>query len=294
MYSQKLVRPKWSLTKLVTISTFLGVGSYTFGFNQKLTAHFRFARSLENPAGFNQALRNVNARIGGPEHFPYGVPERRGEYMGVALGPGVAALSKNPSANKLALETTGPGEDWALSQPQEEQDQNQSKSSYVITTSLASFLLAPASTNVMCTARTPLCSDPPCFASYECINSHTNAGLVAQRTIQPSVQRPPNKWDEIRAANNKAGSLSSWDLIRQNHERNKISSLSSSQPSIRSRHPTGGPTGADGVHDRDGSPASFDSPTALDKNEKQWDSRALDEAQFEAVLEAERRRTSQA
>jgi len=32
---------------------------------------------------------------------------------------------------------------------------------------------------------------------------------------------------------------------------------------------------------------------AIDKNDKQWDNRAFDEAQFSAILEAERRRASQ-
>ena len=44
--------------------------------------------------------------------------------------------------------------------------------------------------------------------------------------------------------------------------------------------------------DTDGSPDS-DSSIAIDKNDKQWDNRAFDEAQFNAVLEAERRRASQ-
>ena len=138
----------------MAISTFLGAGSYTFGFNQKLTAHSRFARSLENPAGFNRALRNINTRLGGPEDFPYGVPERREESMGVALGPGVTALSKNSNANKSPFETTEPEEDWALSQSQEEPDQNQSKFSYVITAFLVSFPSLPAPTNATHTVNT--------------------------------------------------------------------------------------------------------------------------------------------
>lgn len=116
----------------MAISAFLGCGSYTFGFNQKLAAHARFARSLENPAGFNRALRNINARIGGPEHFPYGVPEQREERVAIALGPGIAALSKNPTAGGSPPETMDPGEGWAVSPSQEEPDQSQSKPLYVI------------------------------------------------------------------------------------------------------------------------------------------------------------------
>lgn len=111
----------------MVISTFLGFSSYTLGFNQKLSAHFKFARSLENPVGFNQALRNINARLGGPERFPYGVPERREELMGVVLGPGVVALPKDP--NVSSRDTMEPREGWAVSSSSEELlDQNQSTS----------------------------------------------------------------------------------------------------------------------------------------------------------------------
>lgn len=75
--------------------------------------------------GFNRALRNINARLGGPENFSFGVPERREELMAVVLGPGVKALSKGSDVNKSPLET---GEDWAISPSQEESDQNQSES----------------------------------------------------------------------------------------------------------------------------------------------------------------------
>ena len=117
----------------MAISTFLGIGSYTFGFNQKLTAHFKFARSLEDPAGFNRALRNVNFRLGGPERFPYGVPERQEELMGIVPGP-IATLSKGSDVSGPPLETTEPGERWAGEATQgSESDQNQSKFPYVIT-----------------------------------------------------------------------------------------------------------------------------------------------------------------
>ena len=112
----------------MTISTFLGFSSYTIGFNQKLSSHFKFARSLENPTGFNQALRNVNARLGGPENFPYGVPERREELMSVVLGPGVAALPRDPNVSRKTHDTTQPGEDWAVSSSTEELDQSQGTS----------------------------------------------------------------------------------------------------------------------------------------------------------------------
>ena len=268
----------------MTISTFLGFGSYTLGFNQKLSAHFRFARTLEDPAGFNRALRNINARLGGPEHFPYGVPERQ-ELMGFAFGP-VTAISKVHSANGETPETTEPGGDWAASPVQDEPDQSQGKSHYVIA---AIFISRRRRLRML---RVPN-SSPQFDPLYSALPEHTRshyAWLLARQTSQPSVPIPPGKWDEIRAANNKGGSASSWDLIRQNHERNQIVSPSSSQSPNHSQNLTGGANGTNGSYND--SP-DLDSTIAIDKNDKQWDNRAFDEAQFNAVLEAERRRASQ-
>ncbi|KAG6897344.1 hypothetical protein C0992_002270 [Termitomyces sp. T32_za158] len=38
---------------------------------------------------------------------------------------------------------------------------------------------------------------------------------------------PPSKWDQIRAANVRPSTNSSWDALRQNHERTSVSSVSS-------------------------------------------------------------------
>ena len=65
------------------------------------------------------------------------------------------------------------------------------------------------------------------------------------------------------------------------------------QSPTRSRYPIGGATGSDGSHEPDDSP-NLNPSNPIDKNDKQWDTRAPDEAQFEAVLEAERRRASRA
>lgn len=49
---------------------------FAYGFKQKLDAHRKFARALENPAGFNRALQGVNLRLGGTAPWNYGVPVR--------------------------------------------------------------------------------------------------------------------------------------------------------------------------------------------------------------------------
>lgn len=152
---------------------------------------------------------------------------------------------------------------------------------------------SPASTNATNTNWLYLRFNPVYFTSREYIRSYSACWPTARPTDQPSVQRPPSKWDEIRAVNNKGGTLSSWDLIRQSHERNKMSPPSSSQPSTHSSNPVGGAAREGGIHGSHDSPG-LDSSIAIDEDGKKWGKRALDEAQFEAVLEAERRRASKA
>lgn len=78
----------------------------------------------------------------------------------------------------------------------------------------------------------------------------------------PQVARPKNRWEEIRAANARsAGYVSSWDAIRQRYERNRMPSSTSSQSN--------------------GPPSSA------------TDDRAAEQAKFDAILEAERRRGSE-
>jgi len=163
VYSQRFARPKWRLPKLVAISTFLGFGSYTFGFSQKLSAHFRFARTLEDPTGFNRALRNVNTRLGGPEHFPYGVPERQEETMGFAIGPPAA---NDSHINGSALESSEPREDWAVP-PVQDQNQGGSSTSFLRS---AHFCFPPA-------PQKTLHFDLLYLISPERIQSHPNIGL---------------------------------------------------------------------------------------------------------------------
>src|SRR6267154_1198845 len=46
----------------------------------------------------------------------------------------------------------------------------------------------------------------------------------------PQVAQPKNRWEEIRAASARSsGYVSSWDTIRQLHERNRMPSSTSSQ-----------------------------------------------------------------
>lgn len=75
----------------------------------------------------------------------------------------------------------------------------------------------------------------------------------------PQATQPKNRWEEIRAANARsAGYVSSWDTIRQRHERNRLP------------YPTSSP--------------SNDTPSSG------MDDRTVEQAKFDAMLEAERRK----
>jgi len=80
---------------------------------------------------------------------------------------------------------------------------------------------------------------------------------VATRTLPGDTPtspptKPPSKWDQIRAANTRGASNSSWDALRQNHER-----------------------------------ARMDNPNEDPKNPG-GDDRAAEQAKFDALLEKER------
>jgi hypothetical protein len=75
----------------------------------------------------------------------------------------------------------------------------------------------------------------------------------------PQAAQPKNRWEEIRAANARSvGYVSSWDAIRQRHERSRLPN-STSSPS--------------------NDPPSYG-----------MDDRTAEQAKFDAILEAERRR----
>jgi len=70
--------------------------------------------------------------------------------------------------------------------------------------------------------------------------------------------KSPTRWDQIRSANSRKSSNSSWDVIRQNHERTRILHSSSNDGQTEG-----------GVDERN-------------------DDRAAEQARFNAMLEKER------
>jgi len=171
---------------------------FAYGFKQKLDAHRKFARALENPAGFNRALQGVNLRLGGTTPWNYGVPVRE-------------------DLLDDSTPRTTPDSEF-----QEERDRS-------------------SNTGLWDTSSTPSSSPIP-----------------TRPTSQPQASTNNSRWEQIRGGSN-GGPVSSWDTIRQNHERSRIQGDSRS-----------------------------DAPSLAQPEET---TRTADEARFELMLEAERRRS---
>jgi len=212
IFGSRFAKPRWKAIRLTAVGSMASVGGFAIGFQQTLDAHFRFIRSLENPAGFNRALQNINIRLGGSTPWNYGVPTKEDAFLismdEAKSSPRTEYKSQEPQDNEINM--------WDSS-------------------------LVPAASS---------------GSTSKVASSHSQA-----------VPSPSGRWDQIRAANNKKGPVSSWDVIRQNHERNHINASGDSQSQDS---------------DHDGS--AFEA--------KEDTTRALDEVQFDTMLETERRRTS--
>ncbi|KAG6888677.1 hypothetical protein C0995_006667 [Termitomyces sp. Mi166 len=60
----------------------------------------------------------------------------------------------------------------------------------------------------------------------------TSPTLSSIPDIQKPSINPPSKWDQIRAANARPSTNSSWDALRQSHERTRVPSMTSAPDSI--------------------------------------------------------------
>ncbi|KAG1761920.1 hypothetical protein EDD22DRAFT_894044 [Suillus occidentalis] len=171
----------------------LGYGYFRIVFGQvrQALAHRQFAEALENPAGFMEALHNVDSRLGGNGQLGFTLVRLRND---------AARLDNPPTSQEHGPEMVSE-ENW--------------KKSW----------------------------------------SHSNA----PDATSPQATQPKNRWEEIRAANARSvGYVSSWDAIRQRHERNRL-------------------------------PNSTSSP-GNDPPSSGMDDRTAEQAKFDAILEAERRR----
>ncbi|KAH9837134.1 uncharacterized protein C8Q71DRAFT_756910 [Rhodofomes roseus] len=95
---------------------------------------------------------------------------------------------------------------------------------------------------------------PEAVAGDQPVSLPASASRPAPATVSEAQNRPKSRWGDIRAANTRGGAQqSSWDVLRQSHERNKIDT---------------------------------DTPEGRPAEET---SRTDEQAQFDALLEAERR-----
>ncbi|KAG2159958.1 uncharacterized protein EDB93DRAFT_30480 [Suillus bovinus] len=190
-YGHSIARPRWSHPKLAWGSSAAILVGLLFGRVRQVLAHKQFTDALENPAGFIEALSNVDRKLGGNGQLGFTLTRIRKD---------AAHLDNNATSG--TSQEHGPEmvseQNWKASWSQ---------------------------------------SDAP----------------------SPQAAQPKNRWEEIRAANARsAGYVSSWDTIRQRHERNRL-------------------------------PHSTSSPSS-DPPSSGMDDRATEQAKFDAILEAERKR----
>ncbi|KAK7694813.1 hypothetical protein QCA50_002001 [Cerrena zonata] len=98
-------------------------------------------------------------------------------------------------------------------------------------------------------------------------SSSTNPPNTSGSTAATQTSRNATKWDEIRAANARGAQNSAWDVLRQQHERERMLERQQQQQ-------------------RSSDNGSFASPPSTRYSD---DDRAREQARFDAMLEAERR-----
>lgn len=202
----------------LTLSTGMMTG-FMYGTYKQATAHFKFQNALEDPTGLEQALENVNMRMGAQQP------------LNVSLHFARRDNSKRPGQDISPAETA---DDW------EKPDLEPSPS--------------------------PPSSQKP--GPGEIHGEYSPPGVQADTCLVTRTADETNgRWAEIRKANSGGATDSSWDKLRQSHERARISKglrPDTQDPSGRTTQDTTfGPT---------------------DDGE-----RVRQQAEFDALLEAERR-----
>ncbi|TFK41066.1 hypothetical protein BDQ12DRAFT_678831 [Crucibulum laeve] len=192
----KFRRPQWTNGRIGLFVLFGAIMGNTIGVLADFKAHLSFVRSIQDPAGFSQAMDTIQKQIGGP-------------------------IGRGPTIPRPFEELQSSGE-----QPNQERMNREQES----------------------------------FASS------TNPPVSKPSTMPEPVASPAaastSKWDQIRATNARKAGSSSWDNLRQQHERTTIP-----------RSPGGG--------------SGSDSVAASANND-----RAAEQAEFDALLEKERNITS--
>jgi len=179
-------RPNWSKPRSYLLLTTASFAGFVIGHVMSLSAHYNFVRSIENPAGFSQAIDNIQKNTGS---FPPPGPV-------IIRQGGKWAVDHDPDAPPLDT--------------------------------------SPVTREQPATPTTTVASD-----------------------THPI--KPVSKWDQIRAVNSRLSTNSSWDAIRQNHERARVATSSA--------------TGEGGDEDFE---------------RTRGDDRAAEQARFDELLEKER------
>jgi len=194
-YQRFYRRPPASLNRTTLFATVGGFLGAAWGQFRRADSHATFAKLLDDPVAFSQALENVNRRAGGTR--PLGWTLQRAREV---------AQREEMHGNSAA-----PSDDsWAPEPAMGDQP-----------------------------------TTPPTSASRP--TPPTAAASEAQNRLK-------SRWQEIRVANARGGAQqSSWDVLRQSHERNKVGS------------------------------------NAQEGQQSEELSKADEQAQFDALLEAERK-----
>jgi hypothetical protein len=66
-------RPKWTTLQRTGVIACLGFTGFALGKLNVVKAHARFLRSIENPRGFSDAMRNIESRTGLQNHLTRGL-----------------------------------------------------------------------------------------------------------------------------------------------------------------------------------------------------------------------------
>ncbi|KAF9532018.1 hypothetical protein CPB83DRAFT_848196 [Crepidotus variabilis] len=154
----RLRKPKWSHWHSAGVISTMAVTGYFLGSFQKLSAHVRYLHSLQDPAGYAEAIRNIETRIGITN--------------GQTRGPSISLIEK-PQARST--------DD---SEPPE-----------------AKPLILPGS-------------------------------AATSEAPKPQTQKALGKWEQIRKNNNNSAHVSSWDALRQKHEKEAVKISPKNQPTL--------------------------------------------------------------
>lgn len=102
-------RSPWTFARASVVAGLVGFSGVVYGQFKRARAHWIFTQSLENPAGFMQALENVNVRTGGvrPLGFTIHKSQQEGEPAATANEQSGAEVVRDGEWEAPKNDTTG-------------------------------------------------------------------------------------------------------------------------------------------------------------------------------------------